>query len=737
MVPGVPQAVSVYVIPPIMGSVVLLGLVLISVLRGGRKRTNLLFAAICFLGVLLNADVAAVSIISDEKLALRLDRTVHFFLVFSIPIYIRFVHEFLGIRNRRWLEIPAWLFSISFLPIVPTEFYFTGFHHYAFGRIARAGILFHLLSVAFGGTAIYCLAVLYRAMKETADNQRKNRIKYIFGGMGFSVLLFALSILPVSGIPFYPPGNFTFIPAIFLAFGVLKYDLLDIGVLIRRGTVYFLLTGILTGLYIVVIFLFHTFIFAGGRGDSIVLSLVLALIIVLFFTPLRERLQGFIDRLFFRGRYDYHESLKEISGRLALLLSLPRIRELLIEAITRTLEVESVKLILTEEGVVRIYGFQEAGATGQEPLAKERMGSFIRALETAKRPLSRSAVEKRRSDDRERENLTAVFEDLGAVLVVPLPAREGLAGLIALGQKRSGELFVDEDMELLTTIANQAATAIENARSYEALAALNRDLEQKVEERTAALREALAEKERTQNHLIRSESLAAIGQLVAGTAHELNNPIAGAMSLVETSIETLAGSEVAEQKRAEVLDDLRFSLGELRRAASIIRSLLDLSRQTQTYVEAVDMNRVADDALRVLHNRYKDWPVEIVREYDSALPAIQGNFANLGQVMINIVLNALQALPEGRGKITLITRRQPGRTVVVECRDTGVGIPEAFLKDIFKPFFTTKTVGRGTGLGLYLSHEIVRRHNGEIRVLSEEGRGTVVTVELPCGGREG
>ena len=96
-----------------------------------------------------------------------------------------------------------------------------------------------------------------------------------------------------------------------------------------------------------------------------------------------------------------------------------------------------------------------------------------------------------------------LFDRLGAVLVVPLPAREGLSGLIALGQKRSGELFVDEDLELLMTMANQAATAIENARSYEALEELNRDLERKVEKRTASLREALSEKERTQEQLIR------------------------------------------------------------------------------------------------------------------------------------------------------------------------------------------------------------------------------------------
>ncbi|PJC71613.1 MAG: hypothetical protein CO013_13715, partial [Syntrophobacterales bacterium CG_4_8_14_3_um_filter_58_8] len=558
--------------------------------------------------------------------------------------------------------------------------------------------------------------------------------KYIFGGLGFSALLLAFTILPVSGVPVYPLGNFSFIPAIFLAFGVLKYDLLDIGALIRRGTVYFLLTGILTALYILVIFLFNTFFLSTGSGDSFVLSLVLALIIVLLFTPLRERVQSLIDRLFFRGRYDYRELLREISGRLASLLSFPQIRELLIGAITEALQVERVTLIIAEGAVFRLYEGKEMDGAAEPPSAETAL--LIDLLKKEQRPLSRAAVESRPVGEADREAITRLFDHLGAALVIPLPAREGLAGLIAIGQKKSGELFVDEDLELLTTMANQAATAIENARSYEAMEALNRDLERKVEKRTAALREVLAERERTQQQLIRSESLAAIGQLVAGTAHELNNPIAGAMSLVETSVETIAGWEMQADKRDEILDDLRFSIGELRRSAAIIRSLLDLSRQTQTYVEAVDMNRAVDDALRVLHNQYKNLPVEIVKAYEDALPAVEGNFANLGQVLINIIRNALQALPEGKGRITLTTRQPSADMVAVECRDTGIGIPAASLKDIFKPFYTTKAVGQGTGLGLYLSHEIIRRHGGQIRVVSAEGKGTVVTVELPCRRRE-
>jgi len=723
-----------YVIPPLLGFTVLLGIALISLFQGGRKQSNLLFAGICLLGAFFNAEAAVVSILPNESLALRIYRAVHLFLVFSVPIYIGFVHAFLGIRGRHWLEITVWLFSIAFLIIIPTDLYVSGFHYYSFGRIARAGTLFHLFSALVAFTVIYCLVILYREMQRAADNSRKNRIKYIFLGIGFSGLLLAFSILTVSGIPLYPLGNFSFIPAVVLAVGVLKYDLLDIGALFRRGTVYFLLTGILTVLYVFIIFAFHSFFVTTDGGDSLVLSLILALIIVLLFNPLRERVQNLIDHLFFRGRYDYRQLLREISGRMVSLLSLLQIRNLLIDEITETLKVESVTLVMAEEGGLQLYGGGKSGRVG-EALPKE-IATQIRFMEGGNMPLSRAATEKLQREDGDPEAFTRLFDFLGAVLLVPLPSREGLAGLIALGQKKSGELFVDEDLELLTTIANQAAVAIENAQSYEALETLNRDLEQKVTKRTAALHEALIEKERTQDQLIRSESLAAIGQLVAGTAHELNNPIAGAMSLVESSVETIEGWSVHSEDREELLNDLRFSIGELRRAGVIIRSLLDISRQTQTYAEPVEMNRIVDDALRVLYNQYKDLPVVIEKVYED-LPTVEGNFANLGQVLINIIRNALQALPEGNGCISLKTSYCEAKdTVVIECRDTGRGIPAGSLKDIFKPFFTTKAAGRGTGLGLYICHEIIRRHGGQIHVASQEGRGTAVTVELSCRRRE-
>lgn len=245
-------------------------------------------------------------------------------------------------------------------------------------------------------------------------------------------------------------------------------------------------------------------------------------------------------------------------------------------------------------------------------------------------------------------------------------------------------------------------------------------------------REALEEKERTQQRLIQTESIAAIGQLVAGIAHELNNPLASTSSLIQTDIEILNEKKDKTDIDTELLKDLEFSLKELKRAENIVKSVLGLSRQTQVYVEDVDINANIEDALRLLHKQHKDSGVIIEKDFDDNLPRVNGNFANLGQVFMNIIKNAIQALPDGKGTIFLKTSyKKETNTVTIECRDTGLGIPDDIVKDIFKPFFTTKTVGVGSGLGLYISHEIIKKHEGLISVSSKPGRGTTFTIDLP------
>lgn len=723
-----------YSITPFLGFIVFVCLVLISLLKGRKNPTNFLFAGICFLLAVINIDVALVSIIPEKTLALKVDRLAYLFLVFILPVYIQFVHSFLGISRRKWLVYVASFSSLIFLLFTQTDLFISGFNEYQFGTIARAGPIYHFFSLVAISTVLYCILTLFMGMKKASDNQQKNRIKYVLSGMGLSTILVSLNYLPVSGFNVYPMGNFSFVPAIILAFGVLKYDLLDIGTVIRKGTVYFSLTAILTVLYILIIYLFNVLFMWSGYSNPVVLSFFLALLIVLLFNPIRIKVQEFIDKLFFRGKYDYQKTLKEISRKMTSLLKFDEITKLLLDSISEALQVNHVALLIynDEKDFFQSYLYQ-----GKLSKGIEKSHPIVTFLEKNRESLNRAVIDRVSIPEEGRHSVINFFTTFKASLLIPMISKERLTGMILLGDKKSEELFVHEDMELLATVANQSAIAIENARNYEKLENLNIELERKVEERTADLKRTLEEKNKTQKQLIQSESLAAIGQLVAGTAHELNNPLSSASSLIQTSIESMDKPEEKGDEENEIIDDLKFSLKELRRARDIVKSLLDLSRQKQTYVEPVNINVVIDDALRVLYNQYKHISVNIEKDYDQTLPEIEGNFANLGQVFINIIKNSIQALPEGKGKISLNTRyKTETNSVVAECLDTGNGIPPETIKDIFKPFFTTKDVGEGTGLGLYISHEIIKRHRGDIYIKSETGMGSTVTIVLPCKRRE-
>ena len=714
-----------HLIPSLLGFLFFTALAGFSAMRGRSNRLGIPFAAVCALAGLINIDIALVSFIQDKGLALKIDRLIYFLFVFSVPLYVRFIHVFLGIV-RRWPEALALACSLMISALTPTDLFIADLNEYAFGRIAKPGPAYHLFIFEAGLAILYCLWLLIRAHGHTRDNHHRNRIKYVLGGMVLSALLLVFHYIPVSGVSVYSPGSLSFIPALILAIGVLKYDLLDMGALMRKGSTYLVLVGTLAAVNILIIYLFHSLFIHTGYVDSFLFPLISAVVIVLIFDPLKRKARSLISRFLFRGKYNYQQVLKDVSTKMTSLLNVEEIGDFLVRSISEAIPTESIHLFILDEERQKFYDCAVSNPPG---IVIPSDHPFIRCIRNSTCPVSRSLTEKEKPP--EREAVLRFLEQINSALAFPLSANERLNGFIALGEKKSGELFVPDDLEIIATIANQSAVAIENARNFGKVEDLNRNLEKKIQKRTADLAMALEEKDRTRDRLIRSESLAAIGQLVAGTAHEINNPISSASSLVQSSLESL--EKMPGQDTAEIIDDLQFSVKELRRAKEIINSLLSLSRQNENYTEPIDIHVAIDDALRVLHNQYKRLDLEIIKNYETGLPQIEGNFANLGQLFINILKNAIQALTDGQGKITIGTRfLKDSESVMVQIRDQGRGIPPEVIKDIFKPFFTTKEVGQGTGLGLYISHEIVKKHRGEISVRSEVGRGTAFTIEIPC-----
>lgn len=336
----------------------------------------------------------------------------------------------------------------------------------------------------------------------------------------------------------------------------------------------------------------------------------------------------------------------------------------------------------------------------------------------------------------------------------PLTIDNRLIGVFSVNRYDAAEPYTDEDLENGAMIVSLIALVLENCR-------LLQDQERRIamlSKMNEELRGAYQRLEELQNQLLHSEKMASIGQLAAGVAHEINNPIGYVNSNLGT-LENYVGDLVAlldAYERAETapatdpgpLDKVRalkarididylkrdiFPLlaeckDGLGRVKKIIQDLRDFSRaDASEQWQWADLHKGLDSTLNIVWNEIK-YKAEVVREYGE-IPEIECLPSQLNQVFMNILLNAAQAIEE-RGTITLRTGRQ-GEEVWVEISDTGKGIAPEHLKRIFDPFFTTKPVGKGTGLGLSISYGIVQRHRGRIEVQSEPGKGATFRVWLP------
>jgi two-component system NtrC family sensor kinase len=229
-----------------------------------------------------------------------------------------------------------------------------------------------------------------------------------------------------------------------------------------------------------------------------------------------------------------------------------------------------------------------------------------------------------------------------------------------------------------------------------------------------------------QELLVRAHKLKAVGTLTAGVAHELNNPINNIILTASMLREDF--SELSREECLELVGDL---VGESERAQKIVRNLLDFARESEAELESHSVAGIVEETLRLASNQIKLAKVKVCVETSENIPAIHGDRRQLQQVFLNLVLNALDAMPDGGVLSLKVMNSEDREFVAVTFEDTGIGIPKQHLRDIFDPFFTSKKAAKGTGLGLSVSLGIVQGHGGDIRVQSEVGKGTVFTVLLP------
>ena len=242
-----------------------------------------------------------------------------------------------------------------------------------------------------------------------------------------------------------------------------------------------------------------------------------------------------------------------------------------------------------------------------------------------------------------------------------------------------------------------------------------------------ALNYMLMEIKRHEDQLIQSRKMAAIGNLTAGIAHELNNPLNNISITVEALID-----EFDDWSREEKLKMLNTVATQVERAGTTVANLLDFTRRDESSFEAISVNDVLTRTANLMGNEIALNNIRLDMKLGNNLPRVMGNVHNLQQVFLNLFLNAIQAMPDG-GSLT-VSSYVEDYEVKIDVTDTGMGIPPENLDKIFDPFFTTKEVGKGTGLGLSVSYGIIEKHHGQVTVQSEIGKGTTFSITLPPSG---
>jgi len=401
--------------------------------------------------------------------------------------------------------------------------------------------------------------------------------------------------------------------------------------------------------------------------------------------------------------------LYSIGKSVTTLLDLEKVLSRIVEAAVYVTGAEEGSLMLVDQDSGELY-MRAARGLGE----KYARGFRLRVEDSIAGQVVKTGQPFLESGDAQRLKVKTGYL-VKSLMYVPLKSGQEVVGVLSVDNKVSNVPFTESDVYLLSALADYASIAIVNAHLYTEVKSFSEELEQKVAERTKELEEA-------QEQLIQSEKLASIGQLAAGVAHELNNPIS-----------VMLGFSQAILRKLSEDDQLRKPLATIEREGlrckGIIQNLLDFARRNKPSLQPIDVNQVLEASCVLIEHQMSLDNVVITKGYAPNLPQVLADPNQLQQVFVNIIQNAYQAMPEG-GTLRLTTRGL-GNEVQIIFSDTGVGISPENIKRIFDPFFTTKEVGQGTGLGLSVSYGIVEQHGGTIEVESKVGVGTTFIIKLP------
>jgi two-component system NtrC family sensor kinase len=751
------------------------------------------------------------------------------------------------------------LTSVLYLP----GLYLLGLQVVALLRWSATETLKHRLDkIALGYAAAYYVwaAAIFFARSRRIDSPlERQQLKWLTRGTLVAVVPYTLFyVLPYLADVAIPAGvqnvvrlSLVFLPLTF-SWAIVRYRLMDVDLIFKRGVTYTLATAALVGLYFGVVAVSASIIHERLQVFRFWGLLVAIIAAGLTFEPLKRAIQGRVDRLFDQKRFDYRETLVDFGRSLNSQTDLRALVDSIVERLPQTLLLTRVAVFLAPErepGAALNWrserqNFTLAASHGLSDLQTSDLHRLDLRFLDFDAPGANSHVflenpqQVLRLPDAQRE--TAARLDLNYYLPCRVANRNGpgtrTTAIIGLGRTNDGDFLSSEDMEVLESLAGYIGIAIQNAQLYRSLESkINeferlKDFNQNIVEsinigifavdlndcieswnaqmevlfacpRAEAMRLPLAElfpaefierfndvrRDEGPNHgthtlykfrlalptgevrtaniaiaplltrtfdvvgriilvdditdrmqleaqLTQSEKLSSIGLLAAGVAHEVNTPLAVISSYTQMLAKQLRNDEALSKRLNPVLEKIT---QQTFRASEIVNGLLNFSRTSAVEFTQIDLNQLLRDSATLLQHQFKSARIRVDSELSENLVVVRGNQGKLQQVILNLMLNAKDAMQGSSGAVLRLRTYNTENRAVVEIEDSGAGIAPEHVNRIFDPFFTTKTnpqagEHKGTGLGLAVSYGILQEHGGKINVESVLGEGSTFRLEIPA-----
>lgn len=628
-----------------------------------------------------------------------------------IPItFFHFIATLIGKQERYskriifWYAVCVVFLILDFTPLFVKDIRPRLFFPYW----PTAGIAYTPYLGVFLGLMLYSQVLMYKHWRKFSGFER-NRIKYVFLGtiIGF---LGGLTNFPLwYDIPIPPVGNVLVAVYVFIVFyELIKCRLMDINLMIRKAAVYSVIYGLIIGIFAVVVNLCgQLMVYRHLDSKFYLVSFFVVIIISVLPKPLDSLLTALTDKIFFRKKYAYQETLRSASQGMTKIRNLPKLQDLIVRVIVNSVRVTHATVFLADkERPIYVVVASKGKLKAPKGFIRNNTSSpLVNWLLKKKEPLVYDEIVTRlKKEPNLKLNVRASYEkiakemqDLNASVCIPSFMEEKLIGFLLLGEKLSGDMYTQEDLNMFLTLANQAALAIENAQAYEEL-------------------------KDSREQLLQAERLATIGKFANEVAHEIKNPL----QAIRTFVEYLP------QKYAEEGFRERFTKvvgGEIERIDNFVRQLVGFSRPKPLEFSPVDINQLLDTTLLLLENDFRKNKILIKRNYFKKDIRLLADRNQLKQVFLNLFLNSLEAMNGTKPNQLTVETSSEHHELVVRIADTGCGISKEDLSHLFEPFFTTKE--KGMGIGLTVVKSIIQNHNGKISLESKLGEGTTVSISLP------